>query len=236
MEYRNDLDAARMRIQSLEAKIAEREASLRAREAELAERDAEVGRLRQTPGKPAGGSSPGRILLLVATHLAVAGVVGSACFLLAWREPPPPPPPVVVAPSPSPPSQPRFVVDENGAVAEGRSVPPGVEGAASDGDTEDSETQIAHDRMQPKVRACHREEKATKPEASGFVTVIYDIEPTGKVGRVELGNGPGMTPWWSKDFEACVVAAYRKLTFRPSDRPKTTAKSSHFLMKNDLGF
>jgi hypothetical protein len=47
--YRDELEAAQMRISTLEARLEEREAALRAREAELAERDTKIARLeRQT--------------------------------------------------------------------------------------------------------------------------------------------------------------------------------------------
>ncbi|HVK67323.1 MAG TPA: hypothetical protein VM694_22715, partial [Polyangium sp.] len=82
MEYRNNLDAARMRIETLEAKLAEREASLRAREAELAEQTAENTRLRQTGAKPP-KSRGVWITLLVFTHVAVA-CIGGLIFLGAF--------------------------------------------------------------------------------------------------------------------------------------------------------
>ena len=52
--YRGDLEAARNRVQTLEAKLREREAALDARDAEIAELRAEVARVRKAPA-PAPG-------------------------------------------------------------------------------------------------------------------------------------------------------------------------------------
>ncbi|MRG95544.1 hypothetical protein [Polyangium spumosum] len=235
MEYRSDLDAARMRIETLDAKLAEREASLRAREAEIAEQNVELARLRRAGGKPS-ISRAAWIGIFGLTHVLVAGA-GALGFWALYD-------PLVyvscpelpAAPAPTPP------VHEKGPVAEGHVPPPprvappaSTSGAATDEDPEESETKRAEERMAPEVRACHHEETRKHPDAHGFVTVTYDIEPTGKVGRVTLsGLTRGADPWWSKGFETCVVAAYRKLTFRPSAGPKTTAKGSHFLSAKDV--
>ncbi|MDC0743987.1 hypothetical protein [Polyangium mundeleinium] len=228
MEYRNNLDAARMRIETLEAKLAEREASLRAREAELAEQTAENTRLRQTGAKPP-KSRGVWITLLVFTHVAVA-CLGGLIFLGAFG----PSPSYVNCPSCPPPPPALALADDPAA----HPPTPSVEGKATDSDTGESAITQSNDRMRPEVRACHVEERKKQPDAKGFLSVVFEVEPEGKVGRVSLSPmSVGMKPWWSADFERCVAKAYRSLTFRPFDGAKTTAKHTYFLSTNDpLGF
>ena len=229
MEYRNDLDAARMRIETLQANLAEREASLRAREAELAERNAEVTRLKQAGGKPE-RSRAFWIGVFTATHFLVA-FMGGLAFLVLFR----PSPTYINCPEPTPPPQrPLTLVDDPAA----HPPAPMVEGKATDGDTEESAITQSNDRMRPEVRACHIAELKKKPEAKGFLSVVFEVEPEGKVGRVTLNPmTAGMAPWWSADFERCVAKAYQGLTFRPFDGAKTMAKHSYFLSSNsNLGF
>ena len=66
--YRDELDAVRHRVSTLEAQLAERDASLRAREAELAERTAEAQRVRAggAASEPMRGNNALRALLAVA--------------------------------------------------------------------------------------------------------------------------------------------------------------------------
>src|SRR6188508_1520644 len=80
-EYRDDLRAARMRIETLEAKLAERDAALRAREAELAERDAAFEAMHKRPGLP----SPRRAWLLVVSHVLVSVAAAGAGIALSRR-------------------------------------------------------------------------------------------------------------------------------------------------------
>ncbi|MDC3962492.1 hypothetical protein [Polyangium jinanense] len=229
MEYRNNLDAARMRIETLEAKLAEREASLKAREAELAEQNAEITRLRQTGGKPA-ESRGVWIALFTFTHFAVAGL-GGLIFLGAFGRSSPS---YINCPEcpPAPPS--LALVDDPAA----HPPTPSVEGKATDSDTEESAVTQSNDRMRPEVRACQLEQLKKHPDAYGFLAVVFEVEPEGKVGRVSFqGMSPGSARWWSADFETCVTKAYRSLAFRPFEGTKTTAKHTYFLSTNtNLGF
>ena len=80
--YRDDLAAAKSRVQTLEAQIAERDAALRAREAELAEQRAELERL---GGNPA--SAPVRVHAAwrVSTAVALLAIVGVFTAMSASR-------------------------------------------------------------------------------------------------------------------------------------------------------
>ncbi|MDI1475247.1 hypothetical protein [Polyangium sp. y55x31] len=225
MEYRNNLDAARMRIETLEAKLTEREASLKAREAELAEQNAEITRLRQTGGKPAKLSGVW-IVLLVFTHFAVAGI-GGLIFLGAFGRSSPSYINCPTCPSP------LALVDDPAA----HPPAPIAEGTATDSNAEESAVTQSNDRMRPEVRACQVEQLKKHPDAHGFLAIVFEVEPAGKVGGVVLQGMSSRDRWWSADFEACVVKAYRGLAFRPFNGAKTTAKHTYFLSTNtNLGF
>jgi hypothetical protein len=74
--YRNDLEAAQRRIDTLEAQIGERDASLKARRAELAELDNKLRRL-SLPGVKALGRARARgVWAAVSATVMVAFVVG----------------------------------------------------------------------------------------------------------------------------------------------------------------
>lgn len=79
--YRDELDAARLRIETLAAQLEERDAALRAREAEITERDRKIARLEQRTGGEA-AESPGSVPkdahvwrgpLVIIALLAIAG-------------------------------------------------------------------------------------------------------------------------------------------------------------------
>ena len=249
MEYRNDLEAARMRIETLEAKLAEREASLRARDAEIAEQERQLVRLHpNTTGakKP----FPVALFAFIVFGVALLGAALTTVFLI--RAPAPRPPP---ATDPS--------VVENGPMATGKThvepvaptpTLPHVEGAApaaepsppptevlgkitpDESDTLADQVEKTKDSTRRLVRACHKDERASHPSATGFVNVVFEIEPTGKVTSVKLqGLFATAEPWWSKAFEACVVRGYKGLAFKPFQGAKTAAKDSYHLGTNDLG-
>lgn len=235
MEYRDDREAARLRIETLEAKIAERDASLRARETELAERERELERLRRAQGIVVKKPTPVAVYVFIGVGFAVLAAAVAAVLVIGVRVGPPAPP----APTP--------VVIENGPVAEGKTlaapdapkVPPAhAEGQAVSSEKETLAEQVdqANTKMHREVQACMRKELEKRPDASGFVNVVYEIEPDGHVSKVTLGGlMPNVPAWWSKDFESCVVSGYKKLTFRPFDGAKTSAKSGQFLSKNSVG-
>ncbi|MDI1445523.1 hypothetical protein [Polyangium sp. 6x1] len=225
MEYRNNLDAARMRIETLEAKLAEREASLRAREAEIAEQNAVLTRLRQTGGKPA-NSRGVWIALLAFTHAIVAGL-GGLIFLGAFGRSSPSYINCPTCPSP------LALVDDPAA----HPPAPIVEGKATDSGAEESAVTQSNDRMRPEMRACQLEQLKKHPDAHGFLAVVFEVEPAGKVGGVVLQGMSSTDRWWSADFEACVAKAYQGLAFRPFNGAKTTARHTYFLSTNpNLGF
>lgn len=105
-QYRDDRRAARLRIESLEARLAEREAELARAEVELAERDEEIVRL-QRGLSLAGGLGPRQMrsmdaawasrIVGVATGLALAAA-GAGVMLV--RSSTAPAPTVVVLESP----------------------------------------------------------------------------------------------------------------------------------------
>jgi hypothetical protein len=84
-EYRDDARAARLRIDTLEAQLAERDASLRARDAELREAEGEMERLRAIASSELRESElrgrDGSSRMLAAGQTAFLGVVG--CVLCA---------------------------------------------------------------------------------------------------------------------------------------------------------
>lgn len=84
-EYRDDARAARLRIDTLEAQLAERDASLRAREAELREAEGEMERLRALAASELRDDElrerVGSSRMLAAGQTAFLGVVG--CVLCA---------------------------------------------------------------------------------------------------------------------------------------------------------
>ncbi len=254
MDYRNDLEAARLRINTLEAKLEESKASIEARDAELAECSRERDRLRQTTGSKS-SRSPWLMLGIAALGLGLGCVFGFLMGLVTSRAP-------VSSTNVQPPATPPIVtITENGSKAEGhiarpREEPPApnarVEGhldvptpepitsaATVAGQTNVAEPESATiesvvEGTRPKIQACYRDEAKQHPKASGGVKVVFDIEPSGKLSRTKLETYPHVTPWWSKTFESCVVGVYRNLTFPNTAGIKTTASGKYFLSALDL--
>jgi uncharacterized coiled-coil protein SlyX len=101
-QYRSDRDAARLRVESLEAELAAREEELSARNASIAERDAEIERLRHqlvltgilgSRPRPMNAAWATRVVILAMA--ATAATLGGA--LLALR----PSPAVIVQVAPA---------------------------------------------------------------------------------------------------------------------------------------
>ena len=257
MDYRNDLEAARLRINTLEAKLEESKASIEARDAELAECTRERDRLRQTAG-PKSSSSPGMMLGIAALGFALASGLG---FILGAQRSGSTGQTADVAPAATPP---LVTISENGSKAEGHNSAPKAEpqvpaatvagqtnvpapepltsAATVAGQTnvpapESATIESVVESALPKVKSCYREERKQHPKASGSVTVVFDIEPSGKLSRTKLETYPHVQPWWSKTFEACVVDVYRNLAFPNTGGTKTTASGKYFLSAlDDLGF
>ena len=86
--YRDDADAAKLRIQTLEAKLTEQEAGLHARDAEIAELRAGVERL----GRAGAATAPRRHWPVVtASAFALLALSGTGVLALRPSQAPPPP-------------------------------------------------------------------------------------------------------------------------------------------------
>jgi hypothetical protein len=235
-EYRDELAAARMRIDTLEAKLAERDAALRARDAEIMERDAELDRLRPAAGaKPGAARSFGVItnLLVAAASLGIGVAVGQELEKKNHA------PIEVVEPSatnvsPALVEPPQRPID---LLPTGEPRPAHAEGAAkSDGDGAQSSLGAQVERARPdieaQIRLCYAQERLRNPSVTGFLSVTFDIDRMGSVSRVELGGLlPSSPPWWSDALATCVDKAVRAQRFQPSGDSKTTAKISLHLMR-----
>lgn len=232
-EYRDDLGAARMRIETLEAKLAERDAALRAREAEIAERDAEIARLRKAPviiSDPARG----RVMALVASAVLVMAGMGAAGFLIAGRASVPPPEPVggpviegkVTPPEPVPPQPP--------ATAGGKARD-ADEAPQSGGSNLSTALQQALEDTRPKVKSCYAEERKAHPNAEGFLKAIFEVGGDGRISHVRYAAlTPYNQPWWSKDLETCVTRALEAIKVPPDGKGAVTGETSYFLMPSVL--
>jgi hypothetical protein len=213
--YRNDLDAARHRIATLEAELSERDAAVRARDARIAELEAELGRLRGAAGLPRSTDATARSNARLFAVLGAAALVlmgGLGAFLLVKRSAPVPLPPVAGAPAQPQPSDPTSAGGDR-SVAENGS------------DNLADAVEAAAERLRPKVLACHRKELAKRPEAKGFLKVTFYVEKTGKVSNVDLGKSDVR----SVDFDACVKPLIDGLTFSPTDT-RTQAQMSFALI------
>jgi len=196
-QYRDELDAAQRRIDTLEAKVAERDAALAAREAELREREAELGRVRREKGvaPKTPGTSPNPKVALVAIALGALLAMGVAMTaFLAMKPAPAPelgPEPVMVATA-IPVVEPAIPV-----------LPVEPTGPAPD-------VQKAIARVRPALRRCFDEELRQNPDAQAMVVVTFDIDASGKVSRVVVPRHN-----LSGSFEGCIAKTIRETTFPP---------------------
>lgn len=248
MEYRNDLEAARLRINTLEAKLDESKTALDARDAELLECKAERDRLRQAKNAPAATSSPLSLKSFGLGFVLASILAASVLTVLVTRSPPPPPPPPVATteetsgaqgkihlPPPLPPVPkaqveghvPANVPDPlaSATIVEGQTDFP-----ASDVKSIDAIVQDAR----PRARECYKRETDKHPDVSGSVTVHFDIDAAGKVILVEVKEIlQSRQPWWSKDFESCLIGVYKKLQFPATNSPKTRARGTYYFSALD---
>ena len=243
MDYRNDLEAARLRIGTLEAKLEESTASLDARDAELAEYKAQLERLRRTSQ----GKAPRMPRALFAVGAAAIGLASVAGYLVGSKGAA-----EITLPTP----QPTATVTEEGPRAEGpTNVPPAepratnqaISGQAEPAPAEappiavtgqaKGESSIASviEAARPKVRDCYREEAKRNDNAHGSVKVVFDIDGAGRVAAVKVVSPfASAEPWWGKNFDTCVTGVYRRLEFPASSDSRTTAEASYFLGALDL--
>lgn len=236
MDYRNDLEASRLRINTLEAKLDETKASLNAREAELAECRVERDKLRQR----AEGKGPPRwsFVLIGLAGLVVGGLLGFIGGVTSS------PNPRIVYQTLPPETEPVSTTIGDKTKLEGHihvpPEPPPVPPATVSGQTKDPEEEVTItsvlEEIRPKVDECYRAEEKDHPKARGNLKVTFDIGPTGKVTRTKLENLPHLDPWWSKRFETCVVGVFQKQTFPNTTGTQVTTSASYFLSSHDLGF
>ncbi len=227
--YRDDLEAARHRIETLEAKLVERDASLHAREAELAEHRAELARARRdTVGAAGGGGTKDKtIVLAIALSVFVLGMLGAA--LVVWRvnsiddevvQPPAQPPAPLIPPVSDPPK-----VAETGAVPRGEDAP------------KPSEVDLIQDvvhKARHDVKGCYEQELKRDPEARGTTTVTLTILEDGKVQQVQFEPHGTIS---SKAFDACIKRVYSELRFpKLASTTKTRIPLTFLPMDHQLGF
>ncbi|HLM76177.1 MAG TPA: AgmX/PglI C-terminal domain-containing protein [Polyangiaceae bacterium] len=214
-QYRDELEAARHRIETLEAQLREREASLDARDAELAERRAEVERLRRSSVSPVenriGAISGGRIaaIVLVGASAAILSV-GVAVALVSDRSASDPgdvveaPAPVKMVPlQPDPPRSFEPPAPLPSAVSE----PPNL-----------AILREAFDASRPEVRKCYEKELQKRPNASGTVRVTIAVAAKGGVESVTLGESPVR----SATLDACLIKNFKGLKIPELEGGATT--------------
>src|SRR5262245_53345613 len=186
--YRDDLDAARARIETLEAKLRERDAALEAREAELREVQAEALRKGQhlpsvesDPAGRAGVIRAGIIALFVFGFFGVVTVIRTPPCSMIER-------PAAPAP-PQPPERVHVIMDPQAAAA--------VEDNVDWGDAVNDpplhpanqfDRRAATDAIRDAARlaaSCKREEG---PVGAGKVTLVF--APTGHVTKASVQDTP----------------------------------------------
>lgn len=214
-QYRDELEAARHRIETLEAKLREREAALDARDAELAERLAEVERLRRSGGGGGGGRigvlSGGRIAAVAGIGLFVAALtVGAAVALVSYRSSSEPdhfveaPLPVEAVPlRPDPPKSYEPPLPLPSAVSEPSNL---------------AILRQAFDASRPEVRTCYEKELLKRPDAGGTVRVTISVGEKGGVESVTLGESPVR----SATLDACLIKIFRRLKIPELEGGATT--------------
>jgi TonB family protein len=201
--YRDDLEAARHRIETLEAKLREREASLEAREAELAERRAEVERLRRRAGGPAGegrvGALSGGWVAAVLAIGAVAAVftvgITVAAVRLRTASDPGDEAPAAVEPAPLQPDPPKSFE------------PPAPPPTAPAEPSNVAILREAVNASRPDVRGCYERELLKRPDASGTVRVTIEVGEKGGVRSVSLGESAVRSP----ALDACLIKVFKGL-------------------------
>jgi TonB family protein len=212
-QYRDELEAARHRIETLEAKVRERDAALEARDAELAERRAEVERLRRSSSSGAenrvGTISGGRIAVVLgvgafAAVLSVGVAVAVASHRSTSDDVVEAPAPVKMVPlQPDPPRSFEPPAPLPSAVKE----PPNL-----------AILREAFDASRPEVRKCYEKELQKRPNASGTVRVTIAVAAKGGVESVTLGESPVR----SATLDACLIKNFKGLKIPELEGGATT--------------
>lgn len=249
MEYRNDLEAARLRIETLEAKLEETKAAQKAREAELAECQKERDRLRQTVGgkKPINYTVPlATGVLCLALGAALGFVAASAVTWMPKAQAPTEAPTVtVVEDGPKaagkihlPPEEPQKPKATTQGVATIVPPEPRASAATVGGQTNLQEAEVTIDSVvqgaRRQVRDCYRTEAKTNSKAGGSVTVIFEIDRAGSVSKTQLQPMAFLEPWWNPAFATCVDGVYRSLKFPTTSPTNVKASGTYFFSAADL--
>lgn len=221
-QYRDEREAMRLRVETLEAKLRERDAALAARETELSEREAEIERLRKAAGKHGGGlegtppNSTARVLVVAGIAFAVLVMGGMTVGLVAMQTSaeevapplPAPPPPMEVAP------------ESLQSLAAPMPLP-----APSPSGTYTQAILKKVREASPRVRACYQKELAKDPELSIRIMTTLDIEADGSVSRVSLSK---VDPERS-ELNTCITNILKTLKFPPPESGKTTVNTPFVL-------
>jgi TonB family protein len=201
-QYRDELEAARHRIETLEAKVRERDAALEARDAELAERRAEVERLRRSSVSPVenrvGAISGGRIAAVLGVGAAAAGLSVGVAVAVASHRSASEPSDVVEAPAPVVPLRPDppKSFEPPAPLPSVLPEPPNL-----------AILREAFDASRPEVRKCYEKELQKRPDASGTVRVTITVGAKGGVESVTLGESAVR----SATLDACLTKLFRGL-------------------------
>ncbi|WP_437673516.1 AgmX/PglI C-terminal domain-containing protein [Sorangium sp. So ce131] len=235
-QYRDELEAARRRLDTLEAKVRERDAALEVRELELAEREAEIAMLRRSAGE---GSPPllaplsrGRLLGIFGLG-AIASCLSIGVAVLLVNGPCRYEGELLVEPAalPEPPAQ--VQADEPEALA------PALLGAAEE-NARSTDVQIIKQgitQAKRKVRACYQQELASRPDSAGSIQVTLEIDQAGAVSDITLSESTVRSP----AFDACLTRVYRELKFAGLEQGATTVSTSFTFVpaapaRGDTGF
>lgn len=222
-QYRDEREAMRLRVETLEAKLRERDAALAARETELSEREAEIERLRKAAGKHGGGiegtppNSTARVLVVAGIAFAVLVMGGMTVGLVALLTSAP----EVPLPLPQPAPPPMEVAPES---PQSLAAPMPLPAPSPSG----TYTQAILKKVReasPRVRACYQKELTKDPDASLMITATFDIEADGSVSRVSLSK---LNPERS-ELNTCIINILKTLKFPPPESGKTTVNTPFVL-------
>jgi type II secretory pathway pseudopilin PulG len=225
VSYRDELEAAQLRINTLEAQLVEREATLRTRDAEIAERDAMIDAQQRGPR---GVSAMGRLGWRVTGGVVTAACVGAIAVALAWNT--------------------QRAADEARYLATQetiRALEQRIEQLEKENVVlEADNAQLSAPRQQPTSRRERRDGEFDRdaarealshasadaascrrtggPTGRGQVTTIF--EPDGRVSRAKVGP-----PFAGTTVGACVANTFKKAWVPAFEGPRVTVSKSFFL-------
>ncbi|AUX47284.1 uncharacterized protein SOCE26_088020 [Sorangium cellulosum] len=235
-QYRDELEAARRRVDTLEAKVRERDAALEVRELELAEREAEIAMLRRSAGEAAppllAPLSRGRLLGIFGLG-AIASCLSMGVAVLLVNGPCRHVDAILVEPARLPDAPAKVQADEPEALEPARLG--AAEEKARSADVQIIQQGIAQAKR--KVRACYQRELANRPDAAGSVQVTLEIDQAGAVSDLTLSESTVRSP----AFDVCLTRVYRELKFAGLEQGETTVSTSFTFVpatppRDDTGF